>query len=598
MVMLITSLASAEYFARESFKYAVGDTIDDALATTTCGWGGAWKFDPKHTWGAGCYAIVGDTDLVYDNMLYPVPYFGSHLTVFTPGGWQGAISYERSLDKTWPNEAGKVYWTSHIFDVEWAGMDSSTYYLFKLFYYGADTSELFAVGKGGGAGDYTCGSGWPGASGADVSDVTCEGGPVWLVTATYMSGDSTCRTFMWVDPDPNGAAPDTNEADVKRNSTMPNGFNTITVEIGGNARAHINYDEIRLGDSWDMVTTSTETFLAVESFEYATGDTIDDASAIPANGWGDVWVFDSGHTWGSGCYAIVGDTDLVYDNMLYPVNNIGNHLTLFTPGGWQGAISYERSLDKTWPNEAGKVYWTSHIFDVEWAGMDSSTYYLFKLFYYGADTSELFAVGKGGGAGDYTCGSGWPGASGADVSDVTCEGGPVWLVTATYMSGDSTCRTFMWVDPDPNGAAPDTNEADVKRNSTMPNGFNTITVEIGGNARAHINYDEIRIADSWTNVVKIAPEKPENPAEFRLAQNYPNPFNPTTTIAYSLQRDAKVTLAVYDILGREVATLVNGAQIAGQHKVSFSGENLATGVYIYRLQVADKIITKKMALVK
>jgi len=598
MIMLVVSIASADYSARESFKYTVGDTIDDAITAPHCGWGGSWKFDAGHTWGAGCSAIVGDSALVYDDMLYPVPNFGSHLTVYTPGGWSGAIAYERSLDKTWPNVAGTVYWTSHIFDVEWAGMDSSTYYLFKLFYYGADTSELFAVGKGGGAGSYTCGSGWPGASGTDVSAVTCQGGPVWLVTATYMSGDSTCRTYMWVDPDPNGTAPDTNNADVKRNSTMPNGFNTITVEIGGNAAAWINYDEIRLGDSWEKVTTSSTTYLAVESFDYATADTIDDAMATPTDGWSDSWLFDAGHTWGSGCWAIVGATDLVYDNMLFPVNNIGKHLTVYTPGGWSGAISYERSLDKTWPNEAGKVYWTSLVFDVEWAGMDSSTYYLFKLFHYGETKSELFAVGKGGGAGSYTCGSGWPGASGADVSTVTCQGGPVWLVTATYMSGDSTCRTYMWVDPDPSGSAPDTNSADVKRNSTMPNGFNTITVEVGGNAAASINYDEIRIADSWANVVRVADAKPVRPAEFKLSQNFPNPFNPTTNISYTLQKDVKVRLAVFDLLGREVAVLVNGVQNAGQHTVHFSGADMATGVYLYRLQVADEIITKKMVLVK
>jgi hypothetical protein len=119
MIMLVVSVASADYSARESFKYTVGDTIDDAITAPHCGWGGSWKFDAGHTWGAGCSAIVGDSALVYDDMLYPVPNFGSHLTVYTPGGWSGAIAYERSLDKTWPNVAGTVYWTSHIFDVEW-----------------------------------------------------------------------------------------------------------------------------------------------------------------------------------------------------------------------------------------------------------------------------------------------------------------------------------------------------------------------------------------------------------------------------------------------------------------------------------------------
>ena len=88
------------------------------------------------------------------------------------------------------------------------------------------------------------------------------------------------------------------------------------------------------------------------------------------------------------------------------------------------------------------------------------------------------------------------------------------------------------------------------------------------------------------------------PHVFSLSQNYPDPFNPTTTINYSLPSDEKVRLAVYDILGNEVGVLVNGEQTAGSHQAAFSGANLASGIYFYKLESSGQTIIKKMILLK
>jgi len=88
------------------------------------------------------------------------------------------------------------------------------------------------------------------------------------------------------------------------------------------------------------------------------------------------------------------------------------------------------------------------------------------------------------------------------------------------------------------------------------------------------------------------------PKEFKLEQNFPNPFNPTTKIQYQLPTDAKVTLKVYDILGSEVTTLVNEEQEAGYKEVQFNGNNIASGMYVYRLTAGNFISTKKMMMVK
>lgn len=87
--------------------------------------------------------------------------------------------------------------------------------------------------------------------------------------------------------------------------------------------------------------------------------------------------------------------------------------------------------------------------------------------------------------------------------------------------------------------------------------------------------------------------------EYRLEQNYPNPFNPTTNIKYSIREAGLVSLKVYDLLGREVATLVNQTQPPGEYQVTFNASNLtASGIYIYRLQAGNFTRTMKMMLVK
>lgn len=98
-------------------------------------------------------------------------------------------------------------------------------------------------------------------------------------------------------------------------------------------------------------------------------------------------------------------------------------------------------------------------------------------------------------------------------------------------------------------------------------------------------------------------ETPVLPEEFSLSQNYPNPFNPTTTIEFSLPRSGYVVLDVYDIMGRRVITLADEYLNAGLKKVVWDGRDrngheVASGMYLYRLQSGDFSLTKKMILLK
>ncbi len=88
------------------------------------------------------------------------------------------------------------------------------------------------------------------------------------------------------------------------------------------------------------------------------------------------------------------------------------------------------------------------------------------------------------------------------------------------------------------------------------------------------------------------------PTQYLLYQNFPNPFNPSTTINYSLPHRSHVTLAIFNTLGQQVATLVNGEVDAGYHSVEFNASNLASGVYFYRLHAGGYVDTKKLLLIR
>ena len=99
----------------------------------------------------------------------------------------------------------------------------------------------------------------------------------------------------------------------------------------------------------------------------------------------------------------------------------------------------------------------------------------------------------------------------------------------------------------------------------------------------------------FTGVKKI---KNDLPTRFMLSQNYPNPFNPTTVIRYSIPQAGNVTLKVFNVLGKEVRTLVNNFQHPGSYSVNFNAAGLASGLYFYRLSSGNFVSVKKMLLIK
>lgn len=115
---------------------------------------------------------------------------------------------------------------------------------------------------------------------------------------------------------------------------------------------------------------------------------------------------------------------------------------------------------------------------------------------------------------------------------------------------------------------------------------------------SNLNHIGVLITESVETLLTSNETMDENPTEFNLSQNYPNPFNPSTNIEFSIPTVSEVFLVVYNTLGQQVATLVNTRMASGSHSITWDAASSPSGVYLYRLTVADQTISKKMLLIK
>ena len=117
-----------------------------------------------------------------------------------------------------------------------------------------------------------------------------------------------------------------------------------------------------------------------------------------------------------------------------------------------------------------------------------------------------------------------------------------------------------------------------------------------------IFHDTLRFSEAKSSarfaVTALSDQAASAPLEYSLDQNYPNPFNPTTVVSSQLPVTSDVRLVVYDVLGREMAILVNERRAAGTYKDSFDASGLASGIYLYRLTAGSFVRTRKMILVR
>lgn len=141
--------------------------------------------------------------------------------------------------------------------------------------------------------------------------------------------------------------------------------------------------------------------------------------------------------------------------------------------------------------------------------------------------------------------------------------------------------------------APDGDGVHLKSLGTHEHWNNSTDMQYSRNLGLNTGIEHVKLM-SYTDIEKEA----ELPAKYNLSQNYPNPFNPVTIIEYSIPKNQNVTVKVYDVSGREVATLENTYRSAGSYRIQFDPKQLSTGVYFYKLTAGNFVDTKKMILLK
>ncbi len=125
-----------------------------------------------------------------------------------------------------------------------------------------------------------------------------------------------------------------------------------------------------------------------------------------------------------------------------------------------------------------------------------------------------------------------------------------------------------------------------------------VFVVSGLQTAASARYSYSAAGDTGQSIVDVKADAESIPVQSALRQNYPNPFNPSTAISYQLSAVSRVNLKVFDILGREVATLVDDLRQPGSYSIRWDAAGMTSGIYLYRLSVGDSHVTKKMILLR
>jgi hypothetical protein len=322
--------------------------------------------------------------------------------------------------------------------------------------------------------------------------------------------------------------------------------------------------------------------LFVENFDYTAGD------SIGAHGW--IWNTGTTNT------IKVVSPGLTYTG--YPQSGIGNACRLRNNGN-------DAYKDFTPPVTSGSVYcsFMLNVDSIQAVGGDycfamipstSTTNYTCRFYVKDSLSGVMFGITKG-----------------------TVASNPIVWATSTYLKNttylivvkykflsasttDDELSVFIFTSPTLPATEPSTPTIGPSTfTATDATDLGRLALRQGSSSIAPtVTIDGIVVATSWSGIVSSVHNISSIVEKFTLSQNYPNPFNPTTNIQFKVASKEFVKLNVFDILGKEVAVLVNGILQPGTYEAKFDGSMLSSGVYFYRLQTESYTETKSMTLIK
>jgi hypothetical protein len=446
---------------RESFDYTAGEPLLDKGAAGN-GWAAPWVWE-------GGDATKGSNLVQEDNLELPG---------FASKGNKVLLHNNRlirELEHTWPDEAGREYWVSFMWqrtDTD-ASQDGGSYGGIALF---MDDHELVSMGKPWNLN--THGLHGAGPSGSDVSTHTLAR----LVVKVVMNGtDAPANIYAWVNPDPN-VEPDVTTAHASTLANRSGGFNKIRVAAGNDGLKAL-IDEIYLSESYEKIFTPLAGLpeLVHESFDYPVGAELLGLGAA-GNGWGGPWNWEGGDAAGSN---EIQAGSLNVQNFRSEGNKVFLHNNRLI-----------RDLDQTWPDEAGRVYWISFMWQRtdNFANRDGGSYGGIALF---KDGDELFSAGKPW----FVNYHGLHGTqNNYDYSDIATQE-LVRMVIKIEMNGtDDPDPIYAWINPDPN-VEPSVATADAESIAKSVGGFNKIRVATG-NDETTVLIDEIFLSETYSKIFR------------------------------------------------------------------------------------------------
>jgi len=332
-------------------------------------------------------------------------------------------------------------------------------------------------------------------------------------------------------------------------------------------------------------------------------------------------------------YAIAGSDGTNYFNTLYKYDIFANTWTTGTPLptatlGWCKCSGYQDSLIYVvgGADAAGTTQTSVYLYNTISATWRTCTPLTTGCFGGGFAIAANFLVYSGGIQGTVPGSATFKGAiSQTDRSQITWTtgaaypGGTMWKTDMApwgpaqviMTTGTSSASSATWWTPDnPNPCYaynPTNNTWTARPNLTTP----VLGAYVGSVWNVTANTISLIVASGYNGTAAVTNTQiySENllgvniistgvPSKYSLAQNYPNPFNPSTKINFAIKSNGNVTMKIYNILGKEVATVVNEYKTAGTYSVDFNATNLASGIYFYKIQSGSFTDTKKMVLVK